>query len=302
MLFSLALLLTGLVLVLYRRRWRLLLPIDATLHPGPPTWRWLQPGLGLLRRLSRVYFRHEVRGLDRVPEAPCLLVGNHSGGLVYVDHWVFVAEWYAAHGAGRPLAFLGHDFLFRLHPRFSRFVESLGILRACPETARHVLESGMDLLVYPGGDWDSFRPFRVRNRIDFAGRQGYARLAVRQQVPVVGVVNAGAQETWLVLARGSRLAARLPRLARQVRTQVLPVGLAFPFGLSVGGFPPHWPLPAKLTTAVLEPLTPSGLDPGALARQLEARLQRELDGLAAERPVPVFPDLVDWLSGRERRD
>ena len=44
---------------------------------------------------------------------------------------------------------------------------------------------GAILLVYPGGDREVFRTWRDRNRIDFGGRLGFVRLALRTGVPVV---------------------------------------------------------------------------------------------------------------------
>ena len=41
------------------------------------------------------------------------------------------------------------------------------------------------------------RSFRDRNRIIFGARRGYIRLALRENVPIVPVVTAGAHETVL---------------------------------------------------------------------------------------------------------
>src|SRR5436305_1358896 len=42
------------------------------------------------RALMGAYFRPEVRGLENIPdEGPCLLVGNHSGGTMIADTFVF---------------------------------------------------------------------------------------------------------------------------------------------------------------------------------------------------------------------
>ena len=51
-----------------------------------------------LRAISRAYHRPEVRGLERLPDGPALLVGNHSGGTMIVDTFAFSFEFYARFG------------------------------------------------------------------------------------------------------------------------------------------------------------------------------------------------------------
>src|SRR3954453_17333849 len=52
--------------------------------------------LPLWRTLMGTYFRGEVRGLDNIPdEGPSLLVGNHSGGTMIADTFVFATEFYS---------------------------------------------------------------------------------------------------------------------------------------------------------------------------------------------------------------
>ena len=67
------------------------------------------------------------------------------------------------------------------------------------------------------------------------------------------MVSIGGQETALFLTRGERL-ARLLRLDRLLRLKVLPISLALPWGVNVGDFLGHIPLPAKITIQVLEPI------------------------------------------------
>ena len=58
------------------------------------------PGTWLLASL---YFRADVRGLDRMPpEGPVLLVGNHSGGNVPPDTFVFTLAFCSYFGVERP--------------------------------------------------------------------------------------------------------------------------------------------------------------------------------------------------------
>ena len=55
--------------------------------------------LPLWRALLRPYFRAEVRGLENIPaDGPSLLVGNHSGGTMIADTFVFATEFYGHFG------------------------------------------------------------------------------------------------------------------------------------------------------------------------------------------------------------
>ena len=61
--------------------------------------KWL-PFLWLMASL---YFRAEVRGLERIPrKGPVLLVGNHSGGNIAPDTFIFALAFGAYFGAERP--------------------------------------------------------------------------------------------------------------------------------------------------------------------------------------------------------
>src|SRR5690348_18305950 len=58
------------------------------------------PGLWLL---ASIYFRADVKGLDRIPEdGPVLLVGNHSGGNLPPDTFVFTLAFCTYFGTERP--------------------------------------------------------------------------------------------------------------------------------------------------------------------------------------------------------
>src|SRR5215475_12304480 len=65
---------------------------------------YIRDQLPLTWLLASLYFRADVRGLDRIPtEGPVLLVGNHSGGNVPPDTMVFVLAFAAHFGAERRL-------------------------------------------------------------------------------------------------------------------------------------------------------------------------------------------------------
>jgi 1-acyl-sn-glycerol-3-phosphate acyltransferase len=246
------------------------------------------PGLWLLASL---YFRADVRGLDRIPaDGPVLLVGNHSGGNLPPDTFVFTLAFCSYFGVERPFYQLAHNLV--VASPIGQILRKYGTVTASHENAELALRRGAAVLVYPGGDWEVHRSSWARNTVDFGGRKGFLRLALNNDVPIVPVVSAGGQETALFLGRGDRLASALG-LDRIFRLKVLPVSVAPPWGLNVGDFLGHLPLPAKITTEVLPPVDlreQFGPEPDLdEAYDYVTRLMQDaLDALAAERRFPVI--------------
>lgn len=246
--------------------------------------------MDLFRLAGKHYFRFEVEGVDNVPAAgPVLVVGNHNGGLVPSDAFLTGVAVHDRFGVERPLFALAHDFVFE-DPLLRTYASRLGMLRAGHESARHAFAAGGAVLVYPGSDLDTFRPFKDRGRIVLGGRKGFVALALRAGVPIVPVVSAGTHEQFIVLSRGDALARRLHAHA-WARTEVLPLVLALPWGLT-SGFVPYWPLPAQTTIAFGSPIRWPHLgpadadDPVALERcygEVNDHMQRLLDGIMAGR-------------------
>lgn len=260
---------------------------DLTDPPPPSHPDALRQAAEVLRPLAR-YHRLEVRGLDRLPAGPALLVGNHNSGAGVTDA-LFLLPLYERLGFDVPVHVLAHDFLFEL-PGFPWLAERLGVLRAGREAALRALRAGRRVLVFPGSDKDSMRPWAARRSVIFDGRTGFARLAMEAGVPIVPVASAGAHETWIVLTQGRRMAERVG-LQRRLRWSSLPVALSLPWGLTVGPFSylPYLPLPAKVTVELGAPLDPGDFeDPAALAEAALHALQAQLTALYAERRWPVL--------------
>jgi len=246
------------------------------------------PGLWLL---SSLYFRGEVRGLGNIPEeGPVLMVGNHSGGNLTPDTHVFTLAFCAYFGVERRFYQLAHNLVLSM-PGLG-MLRKFGTVAASPENMRKALDSGAALLVYPGGDYEVHRPIWERNRVDFDGRKGFIRQALRHDVPIVPVVSIGGQETSVFLSRGEWLAKALA-LDKTLRLKVLPISLALPWGLNVGDMMGHIPLPAKITVEVLPPIhlrEEFGEEPSVdeIYDHVLRLMQDTLDALAAERRYPVI--------------
>src|SRR5438270_6453842 len=168
--------------------------------------QYIQRTLPALRLTSKLYFRGDVRGLDHIPpEGPVLIVGNHSGGTVIVDTYVFAQAFYDHFGPERAFYQLAHDLVFQL-AGLRTLVQRYGTVPASPANMGKALRRGAALLVYPGGDYETYRPTWESDKLDFAHRTGFVRLALEHNVPIVPVVAIGGQETGLFLGRGRRAA------------------------------------------------------------------------------------------------
>jgi 1-acyl-sn-glycerol-3-phosphate acyltransferase len=249
------------------------------------TLRWARKAFGPGR-----YFDLDVRGMERVGAGPVMVVSNHSGGTTIPDVWGFMVAWYEQFGTSRPLHPLAHDMILST-PGVGGFFERRGVLRANGAVATRALrEFRHDLLVMPGGDLDTWRPYSERYVLRFGARSGYARTALRAGVPIVPVANAGAHETLYVLTDGKRL-ARAIGLPSFARSEVFPIHLSLPWGLGIGPLP-HVPIPAKLRYRIAERIeAPRAYDDGEdppeeVVREIDgavrAAIQRMLDELKAE--------------------
>ena len=155
---------------------------------------------------------------------------------------------------------------------------------------KRALERDAALLVYPGGDHESYRPSWESSKVDFAGRTGFIKLSLELGTPIVPVVAIGGQETALFLGQGRGLAKGLG--LERMRLKVLPAQLGPPVGLTFLDLPWRVPLPAKITVRVLpkidlrkrlgrEPDVEDGYE------LVTSTMQRALKKLADERTLPV---------------
>src|SRR3954451_3702220 len=211
---------------------------------------YIEQSLPALRAWSDYYFRAEVEGLEHIPDdEPVLLVGNHSGGTLIADTFVFAQHFYDFFGPQRRFHQLAHDLVFQV-PGVRASLSKFGTVPANPDNMREALDHGAALLVYPGGDHETYRPTWEQDRIDFAGRTGFAKLALELDTPIAPVVAIGGQETALFLGRGGRISRAL-QLDKALRLKVFPVQVAPPFGITLLDLPLRVPLPSKITVSVL---------------------------------------------------
>ncbi len=252
--------------------------------------QYIDRTLPAMKMLSDVYFRGEVRGLRHIPrDEPVLLVGNHSGGTLIADTFVFAAAFYEHFGTQRRFHQLAHDLVFKL-PGARALLRPWGTVPASPDNMKRALDLGSALLVYPGGDHESYRPTWESDKVDFAERTGFIKLALEKGTPIVPVVAIGGQETALFLGQGRDLAKAFQ--LERLRLKVMPAQIGPPYGLTILDLPGRLPLPSKITVRVLpridlkerlgpEPSLQEGYD------LVTSTMQRALDTLSEERTLPV---------------
>jgi 1-acyl-sn-glycerol-3-phosphate acyltransferase len=216
--------------------------------------------VGLIGPILDAWYAPEVSGLENVPEGRALTVGTHNGGYMAPDMFCTMVAFWRQFGPERPAYGLVHDMVFKV-PVAGKWIARLGGVPAHPGNAAALLERDAAVLVYPGGDRDAFKSYARRHVVDFSGRMGFIRTALRARAPIVPVVSVGAHEGTYILTDGHDLAERLG-LTKRFRVDVLPVMLSLPFGLTFGVAAPYLPIPTKVRVRAL-PAIHLGLPPEA---------------------------------------
>jgi 1-acyl-sn-glycerol-3-phosphate acyltransferase len=244
--------------------------------------------------LNDHYFRLEIDGWHRIPDDPSLLIGIHSGGSLTMDAWTLVHAWHRHFEGQRVLHGTAHDVLMAA-PGIGDYFRAAGVISASRAGVTAALESGHDVIVWPGGEEDAMRTWAKRDRAVLAGRKGFVRQAIRSGVPIVPVATVGGHDTVFVLSEG-RFIAKWTGLGKKLRGATIPIVAGFPFPLAIEILPAHLPLPAKIRTEFLDPIEVDS-DPDRVNDQqyvdrifgeVQQAIQGGMDRLAKRRSFPVF--------------
>ncbi len=248
-----------------------------------PIWEWLYNN----------YFHVQTSGWHHIPkDQQVLLVGSHNGGLAAPDTPMMMYDWFRRFGTEKPAYGLMHPVIWQLFPAFAQMVAKAGAIAAHPKMAYQALRSGASVLVYPGGAQDVFRPHHLRNKIYFAGRKGFIKLALRETVPIVPIISCGAHDTLYIMADLYELVGQLHKWGMpwlfDLDPIVFPIYLGLPWGLALGPLP-NIPLPVPMHTRVCPPIVFERYGREAACDRhyvnkcyelVRSQMQQELDALA----------------------
>ncbi len=219
--------------------------------------------------------------------------------------------WWKQFGTSRRALGLAHSIAIN-NPFFRWIIPRIGAIPAEPEIALEALSRDYSLLVYPGGEKESFRPFTERKKVDFYQRKGFIRIALKAKVPIVPIVSIGAHESYVILHRGEEIAEKLG-LKERFRLHGLPVTFRsifflwcvatgmftfFPLFLAPFAFFTIFiPMPAKMTFKILPAVDPVAmLDPLLTEEQnlqkiydhITGRMQDVLTAEYKKRKLPLI--------------
>ena len=260
-----------------------------------PDPKLMEAQSGPTNALMDRYFRLEINGWERLPEAPALFIGVHSGGPLTMDAWTVMYSWWRHFGEKRTLHPTAHDVLMNT-PGLGTYFRRTGTISPSRENIQAAFDMGHDVVLWPGGEVDAYRNWRDRDKAVLGGRKGFIRLAMRSGVPIVPIATVGGHDTLFVLSEGRGLAKKL-KLKERLRSDVAPITLSWPFGLTLHLTPfQHIPLPAKIRTEFLDPIeldsAPARLDDqdyvDAKYVEIESKIQAAMDRLAKRRKAPIF--------------
>ena len=165
---------------------------------------------------------------------------------------MFSAAFYDHFGPDRRFHQLAHDVAAK-SPLLG-LIRRYGVVPASHDNARAAFDLGAPVLVYPGGDYETFRPSWHGDQIEFGGRQGFVRLALERDVPIVPVVaDRRAGDRALPHPRRARREADRARQAHAA-SRCCPVSIGPPLGINLLDLPGRIPLPAKIKIQVLPPI------------------------------------------------
>lgn len=157
--------------------------------PDPPTAERLDRLTGLLRPLQRLT-RPYVEGLERLPQDGALYAGNHSSFAVLDAPFMIAELWQRREISVRPIGDHGHYAV----PGWREAIEAAGVIRGTRANVRTLMAEQSNLLVFPGGAAEVFRPRGRKYELMWKERIGFAKLAIESGYPIVPFAAVGAEE------------------------------------------------------------------------------------------------------------
>ncbi len=224
------------------------------------------------------YFRVEVDGIENIPmDGPAMIVANHGGAALPYDAAMLALA--VLNEAPKPRRVrVSATEIFNMLPWVSHMYRKVGAVYATREDARHLLERGAMLGVFPEGESGFMKPVWQAYHVQRFGRGGFVQLAEQTGTPIIPVAILGAEEVHPAVAVSKRLAQLVRFIFPQQRVEEIAVFLN------------PVPLPVRWRIRFLPPVMPEnpGVEPDPLrmlerSEDIRRSVQTSLDTLLAGR-------------------
>ena len=195
--------------------------IERALNTQAPRGRNFELTYQFVRRM----FNPMVVGAEKIPDQPCLFVGNHS--LFALDAAVLGPVMLG--DFDRFLRGLGDKFLF-VNPSIASAIMKNGGVMGHPEVCGALMENGSDLVVFPGGAHEAVKPVSDLYSLQWKERYGFVKLAAMHGYTIMPFGMVGPDEFYGHVIEGheipnstlGRVLTRLGVLTEDTRADMMP--------------------------------------------------------------------------------
>lgn len=195
--------------------------IAKALNTEPPSGRQFELTYQIVRRM----FNPMIVGGDKIPDTPCLFVGNHS--LFALDGAVLGPV--MLRDRGRFLRGLGDKFLFA-NPSVASMVMKNGAVMGHPQVCSALMENGSDLVVFPGGAHEAVKPISDLYSLQWKERYGFVKLAAKHGYTIMPFGMVGPDEFYGHYMEGheipdstlGKVLTRFGLLTQETRSDMMP--------------------------------------------------------------------------------
>lgn len=171
------------------------------------------------------YFRVRVDGIENVPlDGAAMLVANHGGAALPYDAAMLALSVLNEAPLPRRVRIIGTE-IFNMLPWISHMYRKAGAAYATRADARHLLDRGAILGVFPEGESGFMKPVWQAYQVQRFGRGGFVELAEETGTPIVPVAIVGSEEVHPAVGVSRRLARLVRFFFPQQRVEEIAVFL-----------------------------------------------------------------------------
>lgn len=255
------------------------------------------PQVAAAAGLARAWFKPRFVGLENLPEGPALFIGNHA--FMAIDAALFHLYLYYDHG--RYVKGLGDKTLFA-NPYYAAIAHAMGGVSGQAQIVERLMGQGKDLLLYPGGAYESVKPPEARYQLQWKSRYGFVRLAAAAGYTIVPIASVGPDEYYdhavssesLLQSPLVKYLSKVGALPKDIRSDLVP---PIPTGIWGGPLPKpkttYFSIGKPISLAQYKGATLNTRQLGALRRKLAKAIEGEISNLLLLREQERHQD--GWL-------